>query len=194
MPILQNDWVIRVNPDEVLPLELLDDLMRLEVDEEVAIIRVPYQYYFLNKRLDTTIWGGVRPIPRIVHRNRVNITTDVHRALNCKPGYETYTIPSRPGNAVIHYWIDSYQHLFAKHERYLGMEGESRYNNGIRFGWESLLYNPLKSFAVNFIKYSGWRGGWTGWFLSFFFAVYEARAILSLRRYEKMMKKNSLDE
>ncbi|NWG34856.1 MAG: glycosyltransferase family 2 protein [Chloroflexi bacterium] len=186
-PSLQNDWVIRVDPDEILPPSLVEDLIRLEVSDNIGIVHVPYQYYFLNRRLDTTLWGGVRPIPRVMHRDRVTVTADVHRALRCKPGCETYTLPSRPGNAVIHYWVDDYRQLIEKHERYLKMEGESRYNNGFRFDWKSLLYNPLKSFAASFIKYAGWRGGWAGWFLSVFIAVYEARAWLSLMRYEKAL-------
>jgi (heptosyl)LPS beta-1,4-glucosyltransferase len=185
MPLMQNDWVIRVDPDEVLPSQLLEDIMQLEVDEKIGIVQVPYQYYFLGKKLDTTIWGGVRPIPRIINRNRVNVTSDVHRALNCRPGYESYMLPSRPENAVIHYWADSYQQLITKHERYIAMEGESRYNNGFRFTLKSFLLNPLRSFASSFIKGSGWRGGWNGWFLSFFIAFYEARALLSLNRHEK---------
>jgi len=188
MPLMKNDWIIRVDPDEVLPSNLIVDLMNLEVNDTVAIIQVPYQYYFLNKRLDTTIWGHVRPIPRVVNRNRISITTDVHRALNCKPGYETYTLPSRPGNAVIHYWVDTYQQLITKHKRYIAMEGESRYNSGFRFTWKSFFYNPLRSFAASFFKYAGWRGGWAGWFLSFFIAGYEVCSILSLKEHEKMLK------
>jgi glycosyltransferase involved in cell wall biosynthesis len=191
MPLMQNDWVIRVDPDEVLPPQLLEDLMQLEVDEKIGIVQVPYQYYFLGKKLDTTIWGGVRLIPRVINRTKVHVTSDVHRALNCKLGYESYMLSSRTENAVIHYWADSYQQLITKHERYIAMEGESRYNNGLRFSLRSFLLNPLRSFAGSFIKCSGWRGGWNGWFLSFFIAVYEARALLSLNRHEKAELKES---
>ena len=191
MPQMQNDWIIRVDPDEVLPSVLVDDLMQLEVDDKYAIINVPYQYYFKNKKLDTTIWGGIRPIPRIINRTRVNVTPEVHRTLHCKPGYETFTLPSRPGNAVLHYWADSYRQLFSKHERYMAMEGESRYNNGFRFDWKSFLLSPLRSFQQSFIKCSGWRGGWHGWFLSAFFAYYQTKSLLSLYFYEKKMKQAS---
>jgi (heptosyl)LPS beta-1,4-glucosyltransferase len=185
MPLMKNDWVIRVDPDEVLPSQLLEDLRQLEVDDKIGIVQVPYQYYFLGKKLDTTIWGGVRPIPRVIHRTRVNVTSDVHRALNRKPGYASYTLPSRPENAVVHYWVDNYQQLIIKHERYIAMEGESRYNNGLRFTLKSLFLNPLRIFASSFIKKSGWRGGWSGWFLSFFISFYEVRALLSLYQHEK---------
>lgn len=192
MHLLQNDWIIRVDPDEVLPPELIEDIINLEVDETIGIVQVPYQYYFLNKKLDTTIWGGVRPIPRIINRKRVNVTSDVHRTLNCKSGYTTYTLPSRPGNAVLHYWVDSYRQLLSKHQRYLAMEGESRHNNGIKFSWKALLINPLRMFLSSFIKHSGWRGGWVGWFLSFFIAFYEVNALLSLRKYEETISKSTI--
>jgi len=189
LPAMKNDWVIRVDPDEVLPPELIDDLSQLKVDDKYGIIEVPYQYYFMNKKLDTTIWGGVRPIPRVINRTRIRVTPEVHRTLHCRPGYETFTLPYHPGNAVLHYWVDSYGQLFSKHERYIAMEGESRYNNGFRFGWESLLESPLRSFYNSFIQCSGWRGGWHGWFLSAFFAVYQMRALLSLYQYEKNIRR-----
>ena len=188
MPEMKYDWIIRVDPDEVIPLELIDDLFRLEVDDNIAIINVPYQYYFLNKKLDTTVWGGVRPIPRVINRTRVNVTPEVHRTLHCNPGYETFTLPFRPGNAVLHYWVDSYEQLFSKHERYIAMEGESRYKNGFRFSWKSLFLSPLRSFKFSFIKCAGWRGGWHGWFLSLFFGFYEMRSIISLKVYENKYK------
>lgn len=191
MPAMKHDWIIRVDPDEVLPPELIDDLFQLEVDNKYGIINVPYQYYFLNKKLDTTVWGGVRPIPRVINRTRVNVTPEVHRTLHCKPGYETFTLPYRPGNATHHYWVDTYGQLFSKHERYTAMEGESRYNNGFRFDWKSFLLSPLRSFKYSFVQCSGWRGGWHGWFLSAFFAVYEMRALLSLYRYEKNVSRQS---
>jgi hypothetical protein len=181
-----------VDPDEILPSTLIDDLFQLEVGEKYGIINVPYQYYFLNKKLDTTVWGGVRTIPRIINRTRINVTPEVHRTLHCKPGYEAFTLPYRPGNAVLHYWADSYRQLFVKHERYLGMEGESRYNNGIRFTWRSLFLSPLRGFIQSYIKCSGWRSGWAGLFLSLFFALYETRACLSLHRYQNGIIKNTL--
>lgn len=194
LPSMQNDWIIRVDPDEVMPSNLIDDLFQLEIGEKYGIISVPYQYYFMDERLDTTVWGGVRPIPRVINRMRVDVTPEVHRTLRCRPGYETFILPYRPGNAVLHYWADSYQQLFLKHNRYVAMEGNSRYNNGQRFSWRALIVGPLRGLRDSLITCSGWRGGWHGWFLSMFFAVYEARALLSLRQYEKRSLLNSVKQ
>jgi glycosyltransferase involved in cell wall biosynthesis len=184
MPKMKNDWILRMDPDEVLPPNLFDELSQLEVHDNIGIICLPYQYYFKGKKLDTTIWGGIRSIPRIINRSRVNVTNEVHRAYHCKQGYERFTLLYRPWNAILHFWADSYGQLVSKHDRYISLEGESRYNNGDHFGWKS-LFIPVESFYQSFIKSSGWRGGWHGWFLSFFFAYYEARAVLALYRYEK---------
>ncbi|MFH2102002.1 MAG: glycosyltransferase family 2 protein [Chloroflexota bacterium] len=189
MPTMKNDWIIRVDPDEVLPPDLIDDLNDLEPDEKDGIISVPYQYYFINKRLDTTVWGGLRQIPRVINRKRVVVEPEVHRALQCKPGYKTIALPHRSENAVKHYWNDSYSQLFSKHTRYIPMEGKSRYNDGQRFSLKALLLNPLRSLKYSLINCSGWHGGWHGWFLSFFFASYELGALLSLHRYERQIKK-----
>ena len=184
MPNMQNDWVIRVDPDEVLPPELIDDLLRLEVDDIYGIISVPYQYYFMNKRLDTTVWGGIRLIPRVINRNRVNVTADVHRGLKCKPGYQVFALQFRPGNAVRHYWIDSYSQLWRKHWRYIRMEGKARYEEGNRFNLYYLFMETAKALYIGLIKKQGWRGGLTGIFLSLFYAWYIFMSALSLAVYQ----------
>lgn len=189
MPTMKNDWIIRVDPDEVLPQDLIDDLNDLEPDEKYGIISVPYQYYFINKRLDTTVWGGIRQIPRVINRTRVVVESEVHRAIRCKPGFESFRLPHRSENAVKHYWNDSYSQLFSKHNRYIAMEGKSRYNNGQRFSWKALTQNPLRGLKYSLITCSGWRGGWNGWFLSLFYASYEMRALLALHRYEREIQK-----
>ena len=189
MPTMKNDWIIRVDPDEVLPSELMEDLIKLDLTEEYGMICVPYQFYFLNSKLDTTIWGGVRHIPRLLNRKKSVVEPDVHRTYRCKPGFETYYLPIKSDNAVQHYWVDSYSQLFSKHGRYIALEGKSRYNNGMKFRWKTCLISTIRGFLRSFIKYSGWRGGWSGWFLSWFYGLYEFRAWLSLRRYEKGLSK-----
>ncbi|MFH2102001.1 MAG: glycosyltransferase [Chloroflexota bacterium] len=185
MPGMRNDWIIRVDPDEVLPSGLVNELNDLEVGEKIAIVAVPYQYYFLNKKLDTTVWGGIISGGRVINRNRMIINAEVHQSFYCKDGYEPFNLPFNGNNAVQHYWIDSYSQLFSKHERYLGFEGQARYKRGATFSWEEMAKYSWWNFKTSFIVKSGWRGGWNGWFLSFFYALYEARAWLSLRRYEK---------
>lgn len=191
---MRNDWTLRVDPDEVFPTGLVNELNDLEVDDNIGMIAVPFQYYFLNKKLNTTAWGGVVYGERIINRKRIVVKEPrVHqRFYYCKDGYEQFKLPFNGDNAVLHYWIESYSQLISKHERYLGIEGQARCERGDTFSWGELLRQTLKKFEYSLVYKEGWRGGWSGWFLSFFYAHYEARSWLALRQYEKYQKQGNI--
>jgi glycosyltransferase involved in cell wall biosynthesis len=190
MPSARNDWILRVDPDEVLPTSLVNELNNLDADDKTGIIAVPFQYYFLNKKLDTTVWGGIIYGARVVNRKRIVVKEPkVHQSLYyCKDGYKQINLPFNGNNAVLHYWIESYSQLISKHERYLEIEGQARYERGDTFSWKTFLRLMWGNFKASFVHKSGWRGGWAGWFLSFFYAHYEARGWLALRKYENSQK------
>jgi len=183
--LAHNDWILRVDPDEVLPSVLVDELLAVEANDDYGMVTVPLQYYFLNQKLATTAWGGIKDGSRVSHKGRTILETEVHRTHQCKEGYKTFKIEFSGSNAISHYWVDSLPQMFSKHERYLQMEGKSRHSKGERFSWMQLIKQTLVHFRFSFIQRSGWRGGWAGWFLSFFYAQYEARAWLALRQYER---------
>lgn len=106
-----------------------------------------------------------------------------------KNGFKVFTVEFEGDNFVAHYWIDSYSQLFSKHERYLKMEGRARFIRGERFSWKKLFGHTWENFKASLVHKSGWRGGWVGWFLSFFYAQYEARGWLALRQYENSQKR-----
>jgi glycosyltransferase involved in cell wall biosynthesis len=182
--LAHNNWILRIDPDEIVPDALVDELLRLEINDDYGMVTIPLQYYFLKRKLDTTAWGGIRYATRISHNERTIMEKGVHSKHLCKDGYATYQIDFSGTNAITHYWIDSFSQLFSKHKRYLKLEGESRFKNSKRFTWWQLIKQTLVHFRFSFIQKSGWRGGWLGWFLSFFYAQYEARAWLALRKYQ----------
>lgn len=188
LKLTSNNWVLRVDPDEILPTVLVDELLAMEVSEDYGIITIPLQYFFLNRKLDTTAWGGIRDAARIFHKERTTLESEVHRTHQSKQGYKTFSVSFSGNNAIAHYWIDNIPQMFSKHKRYLQLEGKSRFSKGERFSWKQLTKQALVHFRFSFIQKSGWRGGWVGWFLSLFYAQYEARAWLSLRHYERNLK------
>lgn len=191
MPKLKNDWVLRADPDEIFPTSAVPAIEAiLQADPgNLAIVNVPYQYYFKGRKLDHTSWGGIRFSSKIIHRNRVDIYARVHRALVIKPGYLQQNLPYDGNNAVRHYWVDSISELFVKHRRYLAHEGKSRYDHGIRFTWLEMARHIWRQFHRDFFKKGGWRGGWTGYFLSGFRSYYEGSSWLALRRYQRDSQK-----
>ena len=182
----KNDWVLRLDPDEIVPEALAQSILDtvMNIREDVGQISLPHQYYFLGKPLTTGVWGGIRFIPRIVHRDRVIYTDMVHHGQKRKDGFVLYKIEYTGKNALEHYWIDSYQQLWEKHWRYIKVEGKSRYNMGERFSLYYLMRETTRTFYISIILKRGWRGGFTGIFLGFFYTWYIFMSILSLALFQ----------
>lgn len=184
-----NDWIILLDPDEVLPESLVEKLFEIvNSNTQVGIISVPYDYYFRGRKLQFTVWGGVRPLARVFHKHRVSLQDFVHRPVTPLNGYETMTVEYDGGNAIQHYWVDSFHQLFEKHWRYINLEGRTRYEEGQRFTWRRLLLEPIRAGKYSLIDCRGFRGGPTGVFLSLFWAWYVFMSLWSLRQYELALR------
>lgn len=191
LPQLKFDWVLRADPDEIFPAGLAPVIGKLisEDNGTLSMIKVPYQYHFLGRPLYHSVWGGIRYATKIINRTRVNLYPRVHRGMIAMPGTVEMDIPHDGTNAVRHYWADSFSYLISKHNRYLAAEGKSRYEQGARFQWSSMMQLTFKQFRRSLIKKQGWRGGWTGVFLSLFYGYYEASSWMSLRRFQNQLEK-----
>ncbi|MFV2082075.1 MAG: glycosyltransferase, partial [bacterium] len=180
------DWIIFLDPDEVFPVLLLDEIIEVISSEKtIGSIMIPWKFYFKGQRLDCTVWGGNKHKQAINHRDRVTFTPNVHRGFELKEGYRHVYLEPEEDLFIRHYWIDSYGELFTKHSRYIKREGESRYNIGERFNWSLWIKETVKALKLNLIDYGGAKGGLRGVFLSTFYACYIARSLLSLRRYQR---------
>ena len=187
LDLAKNDWVILIDPDEVMPEGLADDLRALIFREPtVGAIKIKNQYFFKGKPLYTTRWGVVQFNLFVFHRKRVTLSTYVHGNRRILPGYDVVKLKQNvPNYYAKHYWADSYRQLFEKHARYIQHEGEARYHSGLRFSWIGMLFDILKHLVKNLFQYKGIFGGFRGIFLSFFYAWYVMQSWLSLRHYQQ---------
>ncbi len=179
-------WIVTIDPDEVFPkadLHVIESVLRR--DPSIAGIRIPWQFYFRNKELRSSVWG--RPDATwcaIVNRDRISTTPYVHKEFT----YENNVV--KLGRSEIaplrHYWMQSYSQLVGKMRRYARTEGQSLYEaQGRRFTWVGAARTTLVAFRESFIKYHGWRGGLTGWSLTAIHTWYVFRSWLALRAYER---------
>lgn len=187
MEMAKYDWIILVDPDEIFPEGIETELRSIIASEpNLAAIEIKDQYYFLGKPLRTTRWAYEQMKMFVFQRNRVELNTDVHRNRNILPGYIVKTLDQNGGRYLVtHYWIDSYQQLFEKHNRYIQHEGEARYNAGMRFSWWDMSIDVIKNLIKNLFKYKGIFGGIHSIYLSFFYSWYIIRSWLSLRRFQR---------
>jgi glycosyltransferase involved in cell wall biosynthesis len=179
-------WIIRLDPDEVFPSGLVKELQKtLSDSDNIGKVSLPHQYYFLNKELKYTIWGGIRHIARVYNSERGEFIPYVHNPYVLKEGFGERIIDSEGINPIQHYWIDDLNQLLEKHERYISAEGKARFDAGNRFNWLTFVLNTIKALYSSLIRKKGILGGKDGIYLSFFYAWYIARSMLSLREYQK---------
>lgn len=184
--VSKNNWILRLDPDEVVPEALAKSILDeiANIGDTVGRISLPHQFYFRGKPLETTFWGGVSYIARIIHKDRVIYTDKVHHGQECKQGFVMHRIEYSGNNAIEHYWIDTYQQLWEKHWRYIKLEGKTRYDDGKRFSLYYLIKETARALYISLIQKQGWRGGFTGIFLSIFYAWYNFMSIMSLATYQ----------
>jgi hypothetical protein len=118
------------------------------------------------------------------NRKRVIVKPLVHAGLQIIDGFLTEDIDSVGQYVVKHYWIDGWAQLIEKHRRYIVQEGPTRLARGESFGWLKLSVEVISALRTSLFRRSGWRGGWRGISLSFFYAWYVAMSVLSLRDAE----------
>lgn len=185
----KNDWVILLDPDEVMPDGVESSLReKISMSPNLGRIYIPWQFYFKGTPLSCTIWGNKNATKLVVlHKSRNNFTSQVHSGTQLLESFIDVTLLRRGNNYIKHFWMDSYRQLFEKHWRYIGEEGKAKFARGERFSVRKLLIDTTNAFKHNFISYNGFRS-FNGIFLSFFYTWYVFMSLLSLRKYQKAVQ------
>lgn len=181
----RNEWILNQDPDEVFPVELISEIQeKMETNARIGKFELPLHFFFKGKLLEGTVWGKVHYKDRFFNRERVFISPLVHQEIKVKDGFETVRINCEENNFIRHYWVDSYSALFEKHWRYIKAEGQARFSSGKRFSFIKSAGVTFRAFTDNILKYHSLQDGFTGLFLSFFYAWYVGMSELSLLFYQ----------
>lgn len=189
IPTAKNTWVLLTDPDEVVDPLLAEEVITLfntNNHSKYAAVRVPVQFYFKQKALKGTIWGGDKHFRFLFNKDAVILTKIVHQGIIVKDQTKTLIIDKKRPDAVMHhYWMASYRNFIEKHHRYIRKEGKRMYENNLRFSVIRLLKSPLSSFKQCYWHAKGYKDGVTGLILSIIWAYYNFFSWISLYRHEK---------
>lgn len=166
--LASHDWVLLVDPDEVIPLALADGIRSAMVEHpDAGAFSLPMWFYFKGQRLAGTVWGTLTYKQRLIHRQRCDLLPLCNRISQLKPGQRDVHIPHTGNNHVQHYWSDSYTDLLHKHfVRYSHKEAAAVVAQGGRFSLRAGLITPLVELKKSLKDFDGWRIGLRGWLLS----------------------------
>ncbi|QQE12450.1 glycosyltransferase family 2 protein [Planctomycetota bacterium] len=189
--LAKNDWIFYVDPDEIIPPELAQDIVNtIEQTPNAGIIQIPLRFYFKRQLLTGTVWGTSTHVSKIANRKRADILPLCNRLMDIKPDYETVRIPHN-NNHMLHMWSDSYRDLFHKHFiRYPHLEAKAKVARGEKFTLSRGLLEPLHELKICLKDFDGWRMGPRGFALSFIFFIYTIASIWLMLRYQKDTKPN----
>lgn len=195
IPKLQNDWVLLIDPDERIDTLLQLDIIKFlkDLPSDCGKINAPIRYYYKQKALKGTVWGGNKHGRLLIRKSACLIGNKVHIAISLKDGFKQYKIEHKGDNVNHHYWVQSFDQMLEKHKRYTQKEGKAKYSKGERYSVYKLIQESIRSFNDCFFKYKGYLDGLTGFFLSLFYAWYQWSSMLSLKKYQKKIKNGSID-
>ena len=185
------DWVIFIDPDEFvdesLQLQIINEFQEISRNPLIGAVKVPWQFYFKKHKLNGTVWGGKNQKYLLVNKKRFEFLPITHYGRKLKDGFINYDISLNKSctNVLHHYWMNSLKVFLQKHKRYLKNEGKDNYNAGIRVGIKKVLKTPFIEFYQSFISMKGYKDGFTGLFLSSFWAFYKMYVALDIYRIKK---------
>ncbi|NDV78809.1 glycosyltransferase [Dysgonomonas sp. 511] len=185
---LKHDWLLIPDPDERFNQSLVTEIRELfakGIPNDIGGYVIPWIFYFKNRRLNGTVWGGIKSKTSLLHKNRYNFLPIVHRGRNVLEGYRDGYIEYKGENYITHLWMNSYSQLLEKHWRYIKIEPKSRYTRNIRTGLKGILTAPFRAFKSCYLDYKGYKDGLRGIFLSLFWSWYETCCLIGLYLYQK---------
>ncbi len=190
IPKLKNDWVMLIDPDERIDPELETDIRDFfkDIPVDCGRINVPIVYYYKNKALRGTVWGGNKSGRLLIKQSACHIGNNVHTAIQLKEGFTTYRIKRKVNNVDHHFWVQSYEQMLEKHQRYIQKEGKARFDKGQRYSFFKAMKAGLHSFYESYFLCKGFKDGFTGLFLSAFYGWYNWSAWQSLKQYQRSVK------
>lgn len=187
-----NDWVLIVDPDELIPKELKEVISKKFVKNEppsnVGAYSSGITFLFKNRPLRGTPWGGENNRILLVNKTKFEFTPNLHNGRHVLPGYSVEKLEINQNSYIQHYWSDSWSKLINKHRRYLRQEGRARLTSGHTYSWGKLMLQFPKDFLWSFIIKRGYLDGFTGIGLSVLWAWYQTGAnfqYLILRDFHK---------
>jgi glycosyltransferase involved in cell wall biosynthesis len=180
------DWILILDADEVVPIELARTLQRVAADNKVDVVRIPMVNHLLGAKLAGTGWGPAQDRHlRFFRKGSLTATPDIHDYLRVAPGARILDLPVRETTTLVHYNYTDVSHFLEKLNRYTDIEASSALEHGQLRSPPMALIAAFREFVSRFVARRGYRDGWRGYYLAILMAGYRlvtAAKIEQLRR------------
>ncbi len=179
----QGDWILIMDPDEVIPAALADKLKEIaNTNPEYVAVALPAAMVCFGKRLKYVF--PVQSKVRFFKKGFVSFPHKVHAHPVVKG--DTYFLPEDDRYIFMHYVADNASRLVEKMNRYTTDEAKHMYkDDGIRFSLWNLLKKPIAEFYYRFFKGKGYKDGRVGFLFSVYMSIYRFKTYAKLWKIGK---------
>jgi len=158
-----NDWILILDADEVIPGRLAQTLKILSEKGEYDFFRIPRKNIIFNRWI---LHGGWWPDYQIRFFKKGKVTWDrkIHGVpLTRGRGLD---LIAEEENAIIHYNYSSIGQFVERLNRYTEVEAQQLVSEGYKFLWPDLFAKPTGEFSSRFFLREGYKDGLHGFALS----------------------------
>lgn len=170
-----SDWVLFVDADERVSLELAEEIANLIVQNQYAGYQIPRHNYIFGKLTKGAGWYPDYQT-RLLKVGKAHYKNPVHEVVELDG--ERGTLKQH----FIHYNYKDLKHFLQTQRKYVQFDAKIMFDEGTKPKPQNYILQPLRHFNWRFLELSGYKEGWHGLKLSALMAWYELQKYLILRR------------
>ena len=155
----ETDWVLLIDPDEEVPSDLADEIIKAVIRNEFDGYRFPRKNIIFGKQMEHTGWYPDYQT-HLFKTKKGKYVGKIH---------EQVEIDGKIGDLVFPLLHNNYQTIsqyLDKNFKYTSLEAERKINAGYKFNWSYLISKPMNEFLRRYFAEEGYKDGIHGLALS----------------------------
>jgi glycosyltransferase involved in cell wall biosynthesis len=167
-------WVLILDADEMIPLSLSNELVRIAASDSVDVCRLPRLNYVLGKPMLNGLHGPERDSQvRFFKKGSLAFSNQIHSYPTPVPGVRLHQVRYAPHGAIRHFHAANAFQLIEKLNRYTDTEAEQRTAASRRGATWRVVALPPIVILRSYIVAGGWKDGWRGFFWAWLMGFYQ---------------------
>ncbi len=154
-----NDWILVLDPDEVIPASLANQLRQIAAEDKVDAVSIPWQNYIFGHWMQHSGWENDRHT-RFFRKETASYSDQVHREAIVKG--RILHLPAEEGNYIVHHNYDNVTQFVEKLNRYTTLEADQLLEQPNAMLVSGLPRQHLNNVRSRFFRSEGYKDGLQG--------------------------------
>lgn len=176
------DWVLVLDPDEVIRDNLKDTLKQIILKEKYTAVNIPRKNIFFGKWIAHSNWWPDKHV-RFFKNGFVKWSEKIHQYPEVSG--DVLNLEAKEDLAIEHFGYQSISEFMDRQNRYSTIEAENLYARGVRFSWKYFFWKSCREFLVRFIKHLGFLDGFYGFALTYLMMIYQLKVMVKIWEMEQ---------